>query len=722
MINAPHQIPGTNSLSETINILLIEDNPEDALLIWEYLGLNPHLFYRLSRATCMAEALTLLSQFTPHIILSDLNLPDSKGYDTFERLQQRAPTVPIILLTNLGDEALAIRAIRDGAQDYLEKSSLSGILLTRAIRYAIERKRIAEQLRESQERYQLAIQGANDGIWDWNLKTNRIFYSARWKAMLGYQEDELPNEPEEWFNRIHPEDIHLVRQALTDHIHGNSPHFESEYRIQHKLQHYIWALARGSLIKDAKNQPSRLAGSQTDITVRKEAEARLQFDAFHDTLTNLPNRALFMDRLAQALERRKRRPDYLFAVLFLDLDHFKDVNDTHGHPVGDQLLIAYGQKISACLRSIDTVSRLGGDEFAILLDDIKQIEYALEIANRIQTECKAPFNIQGTEIVISASIGIVPSTLDYNRPDDILRDADIAMYQAKTLGRACYSLFEAPMRQRLVSRLELGNDLRKALENQEFQVHYQPIISLHNWKILGFEALCRWKHPQRGFVPPKEFIPIAEESGYIHTLGMWVLRQACAQMQEWHNRYPIHPPISIHVNISGKQFHQPGLVDNIKHILAETHLNPEHLNLEITENLFVEYDEGFKTSLAHLTEMGVKLQIDDFGSGYSSFNYLQRLPISSIKIDSVFITNMKSGNNNTEIVRSIIAMAHSLGMGAIAEGVETAEQLTQLQAVNCESGQGYFISKPVTSDICCEMLRRTRGTGQLQMPASLHRG
>jgi diguanylate cyclase (GGDEF)-like protein/PAS domain S-box-containing protein len=716
MDNEPQKPVGATGLSETLDILLVEDNPEDALLIWEFLGLKPQLIYRLSRATNLAEALTTLAQSTPHVILTDLNLPDSKGYDTFHSLMMQAPNVPIILLTNIEDENLAIKAIRDGAQDYLDKMNLSATLLTRAIRYAIERKRIAEQLRESQERYQVAIQGANDGIWDWNLKTNRIFFSARWKSMLGYQENEIPNQPEEWFKRVHPEDLYAVRQALADHVQGINPLFESEYRILHKLNHYIWALARGSLIRDIHNQPARLAGSQTDISSRKTAEERLQYDAVHDTLTGLPNRTLFMDRLAQALERKKRHPDYLFAVLYIDLDHFKDVNDNHGHPVGDQLLIAYGQKVATCLRSIDTVSRLGGDEFAILLDDIKQLSYAPEVADRIQKECKTPFNLEGQEIIISASIGIVPSTLDHDLSEDILRDADIAMYQAKTLGRSCYSLFEAPMRQRLVTRVELGNDLRKALENQEFHIHYQPIIALKSWKILGFEALCRWNHPQRGSIPPKEFIPIAEDSGFINTLGMWVLRQACQQMQEWHTQYPINPPICIHVNISGKQFHQPDLVENIQHILAETHLDAKYLNLEITENLFVEYDEAFNTALARLTEMGIKLQIDDFGTGYSSFNYLQRLPVSTIKIDSIFIANMKTGNNNTEIVRSIIGMARSLGMGAIAEGVETAEQMAELQEINCESGQGFYISRPVSSAIGREILRRSSGTGQLTMP------
>ena len=698
-----------------IQILLIEDNDEDALLFQEFLGVARGFFYHLFRASTLTEGIEILHKIKPNVILSDLTLPDSRGFETFRRLTHSAPDAPIILLTGLNDETLALTAIREGAQDYLVKTELSCMLLTRAICYAIERKSIEEALRESQERYFLAVQGANDGIWDWDLKSNRIYYSPRWKAMLGFIDNEIQNQPVEWLKRIHAEDFHKVHAALTSHLQGYSQHFEIEYRIQNKTMNYLWVLARGLVVRDKGGKPTRMAGSQTDITSRKRAEEQLLFDAFHDTLTGLPNRALFMDRLTQAIERKKRRNDYMFAVLFLDLDRFKVINDSLGHPIGDKLLVACARILESSLRSIDTVSRLGGDEFILLLDDIKHVDYAQEVAERIQQAFRTPVQLDGHNVVVSASIGIVHSTLEHDNSDDILRDADIAMYKAKTLGRACYAVFEATMRQRMVTRLELENDLRTALTNQELQVHYQPIVAFKDWKILGFEALLRWRHPKRGSIAPKEFIPVAEETGLIDTLGMWVLRQACNQMQTWHRQYPIEPPLSIHVNISRKQFNQPDLVDNIQEILRETALDPRFLSLEITESLFVEYDEIFNETLARLTKLGIKLQIDDFGTGYSSFNYLQRLPVSSIKIDSIFVAKMKLGNRHTEIVRSIVNMAHSLGMEAIAEGVETEEQVTQLQAVECNSGQGYYISRPVSGEFGKEILRRTKGTGQLKV-------
>jgi diguanylate cyclase (GGDEF)-like protein/PAS domain S-box-containing protein len=708
--------PNSSSINPNpIQILLVEDNDEDAMLIQEFLGMARSFFYHLFRASTLSEGIDLLHKIKPDIILSDLTLPDSRGYDTFRIVSRSAPDTPIILLTGLKDETLALTAIREGAQDYLVKTELSCVLLPRVICYAIERKRIEEALRESQERYFLAVQGANDGIWDWDLKSNHIYFSPRWKAMLGYKDNEIPNFPLEWLKRIHTDDFHKVHDAMTAHLQGHSQHFEIEYRIQHKTLNYLWVLARGLVVRDKQGKPSRMAGSQTDITKRKRAEEQLLFDAFHDNLTGLPNRALFMDRLTQALERKKRRSDYMFAVLFMDLDRFKVINDSLGHPIGDKLLIVIARLLENNLRSIDTVSRIGGDEFILLLDDIKEENYAQEVAERIQKAFRSPVTIEGHNVVVSASIGIVFSTLDHDNSEDIIRDADIAMYKAKTLGRACHAVFETTMRQRMVTRLELENDLRTALERQELQVHYQPIIAFKDWKILGFEALLRWRHPKRGSIPPKEFIPVAEETGLIDTLGMWVLRQACQQMQIWHRQYPIEPPLSIHVNISRKQFNQHDLVEHIQKILQETALDPRYLSLEITESLFVEYDEIFNETLARLTELGIKLQIDDFGTGYSSFNYLQRLPVSSIKIDSIFIAKMQLGNRHTEIVRSIVNMAHSLGMEAIAEGVETEEQVTQLQAIECNSGQGFYISRPVTGEFGKEILRRTKGTGQIKL-------
>jgi diguanylate cyclase (GGDEF)-like protein/PAS domain S-box-containing protein len=706
-----------------IQILLIEDSEEDALLVQQLLGLTRRFFHNIIRCANLQQALETLPRARPHIILTDLNLPDSRGYDTFRQVFQHASGIPIVLMTNLEDESLALQAIRNGAQDYLLKIELSGQLLARAIRYAIQRKHSEEALRESNERYILAVEGATDGIWDWNLKTNRIYFSPRWKAMLGYEEGEIRDHPDEWMQRIHNEDLAQVRVALAAHIQGYSQHFECEYRIQHKDGVYRWALVRGLAVRDTAGKAYRMAGSQTDITIRKSAQEQLQFDAFHDALTGLTNRALFLDRLVRAIEHAQRHPESLFAVLFLDLDRFKVINDSLGHSLGDQLLAACARKLEGCLRTVDTVSRFGGDEFVILLDDVKNEQDTLEVATRIQHKLQEPIDLDGHRVVISASIGIVLSTLGYEDSDNLLRDADIAMYQAKMLGKACHVLFEAGMRQRMIHRLELENALRKTLEDQtsehpdsqELQVYYQPIVSLDTWKITGFEALARWNHPRHGMIPPKEFIPVAEETGLIHSLGLWVLRQACQQMHSWQIQYPIDPPLTIHVNVSGKQFIQPDFVENIQRVLDETGLEPRSLSLEITESLFVENDERFNEMLRRLCSLGIRLQIDDFGTGYSSFSYLQRLPVSSIKIDSTFIANMKIGNNHSEIVRSIVTLARNLGMNAIAEGVESEDQMTQLQALECAYGQGYYISRPAPGTVGQEILRQSQGTGKLDL-------
>ena len=711
----------TAEAAHPIQIMLIEDSDEDTLLIQQLLGLTRRFFYNMIRCATLSQALETLPRAHPQVILTDLNLPDSRGYETFRQVIASAPKTPIILLTNLDDEALALQAIRSGAQDYLLKTELSGQLLARSVRYAIQRKHSEEALRDSNERYLLAVQGASDGLWDWNLRTNRIYYSPRWKAMLGYQDSEICALADEWLGRIHSEDLAKVRLALAAHVQGYSKHFECEYRILHKDGAYRWGLARGLAVRDANGKAYRMAGSQTDITSRKHTEEQLQFDAFHDTLTGLTNRALFLDRLGRAIEKTHRHPEALFAVLFLDLDRFKLINDSLGHSLGDQLLSACARKLEGCLRSVDTVSRFGGDEFVILLEDINSEQEVLDVAGRIQQDLQAPIDLDGHQVVISASIGIVLSSLGYAESDDLLRDADIAMYQAKMLGKACHVLFEAGMRQRMIHRLELENDLRKALErqinqpvgNQELQVFYQPIVSLGTWKIIGFEALMRWKHPRHGLIPPKEFIPVAEETGLIHSLGIWVLTQACQQMRMWQNQYPVDPPLTIHVNVSGKQFGQADFIDHIQRVLLETGLEPRCLSLEITESLFVENDERFNETLRQLCSLGVQLQIDDFGTGYSSFSYLQRLPVSSIKIDSTFITNMKTGNNHSEIVRSIVTLARSLGMNAIAEGVESEDQMAQLQALECAYGQGFFISRPAPVAVGHEILRQSQRIGKL---------
>jgi len=441
-----------------------------------------------------------------------------------------------------------------------------------------------------------------------------------------------------------------------------------------------------------------------EVGVRQRAEEQLVYSAFHDTLTGLPNRAFFIERLESAIELAKQCEGYLFAVLFLDLDRFKVVNDSLGHMVGDQLLLSITSRIKTCLRSGDTVARLGGDEFTILLEDIKDVSEAKRVASRIQEQLRLPFKLSGNEVFTTASIGIALSVADYNRPEQILRDADMAMYRAKTRGKARYEVFDIAMHSSAMALLHLETDLRRAIERQEFRLHYQPIISLDSGMISGFEALVRWQHPERGLVSPAEFIPMAEETGLIVAIGSWVICEACRQMHVWQVQFPADLPLAISVNISGKQFSQPDLSEQIERILQETNLDPRSLKLEITESAIVENAEAATVMLARLRQLGIQLYMDDFGTGYSSLSYLHRFPTDMLKIDRSFVSRMSFDNENAEIVRTIVTLAHNLGMSVTAEGVETAEQLALLKALKCEYGQGYFFSKPMDSEAATALI------------------
>jgi diguanylate cyclase (GGDEF)-like protein len=453
-------------------------------------------------------------------------------------------------------------------------------------------------------------------------------------------------------------------------------------------------LTRGIAVPNEKGEPLRMAGSQTDITLRKTTEQRLQHEAIHDVLTDLPNRALFMDLLARALARAKRRTDYLFAVLFLDLDRFKLINDSLGHMIGDQLLIAMARRLEHCLRPGDVVARLGGDEFTILLDDIHDVNDAIRIADRIQTELKQPFQLGGQEVFTTASIGIALSASGYDFPEDLLRDSDTAMYRAKAIGRACHQVFDSAMHSSAVALLRQETDLRRALERNEFVLYYQPTVCLRSGRIHGVEALIRWQHPDRGLVRPDDFIRQAEENGLIIPIGKWVIEEACRQMRIWQREYP---HLTVSVNLSVKQFTQSQLALQVQNTLYETRFNPNYLMLEITESMLMENPEATAITLEQLKRLNVRIHIDDFGTGYSSLSYLHRFKIDTLKIDRSFVSRMSAVNENLEIVRTIVTLAHNLGMDVIAEGVETAEQLAQLRALKCERAQGFYFSEPVSA-------------------------
>ena len=447
---------------------------------------------------------------------------------------------------------------------------------------------------------------------------------------------------------------------------------------------------------------------QIELTERRRAEKLLAHTALHDSLTDLPNRVLFMDRLSQAMQRAKRRKGYIYAVLFLDLDRFKVVNDSMGHKIGDQLLIESSQRLAACLRGEDTVARFGGDEFVVLLDDIKDSGDAIRVAERIQNDLSVPYDLDGFRVIVFISTGIVISNAAYEHPDDIVRDADIAMYRSKGKGLGRYEIFDPSMLDRVMTRLELETDLRKALENQEFVVHYQPILEMKTNQIIGFEALVRWQHPTKGLIPPAEFIPAAEETGLIVPLGYWVLDEACHQLHTWHSQYPADPPLTINVNLSTRQCSQPDLVKKISMILKKNELDPRFLKLELTESLIIDESGSTAAMLSELREIGIQVQIDDFGTGYSSLSYLHTLPVDTLKIDRSFISRLGMNSNNTDIVQTILSLAHNLGMKVIAEGVETNEQLSSLKDMNCEFAQGFLFAKPVNGVEAGALLGKSR--------------
>lgn len=434
---------------------------------------------------------------------------------------------------------------------------------------------------------------------------------------------------------------------------------------------------------------------QREIANRRRAEALLVYDALHDALTGLPNRTLLVERIEQAIRTARYDSTYQFAVLFIDLDRFKLVNDSLGHTIGDELLVAISTRFRHCLRNSDIVARLGGDEFTVLLEGIQDASDATQVAQRILESLCTPFNLKGHTVASSASIGIVMGSTAYESAADLLRDADIAMYHAKETGRACYALFDRELHVQTLKALQIQNDLRQALERQEFILCYQPIVSLSTGKLIGFEALVRWHHPQQGFISPGEFISVAEETGFIIFLGEWVLREACRQMRQWQLQFPLHSPLTISVNISGKQFSQVNFVQQIEQILLETGFDAHLLKLEITESVLMENAQSSTTMLSQIQALGIRLSIDDFGTGYSSLSYLHRLRLDTLKIDRSFVRDVDLSVEKIEIIRTIIALAWNLGMDVVAEGIETKKQLFQLRSLKCEYGQGYLFAKPL---------------------------
>jgi PAS domain S-box-containing protein len=592
-----------------------------------------------------------------------------------------------------------------------------------AIYQHLQLHRIRRQLAERDQLFQLISENAADMIALVDCDGRRLYNSPAYQKVLGYSPEELKATSS--IEQIHPDDrARVLKAAERASLSGRGERME--YRVRHKDGTWRTLESTASPIRNAKGQTEKLVIVNRDITERKRAEEMLVHNAFHDGLTNLPNRALFLDRLQHALTLSKKRSNYKFAVLLIDVDDFRIINDSLGHTAGDELLIQIGQRLKDSVRQVDTVSRprasevlgrptnddtlarLGGDEFTILLDDIRDPIEAVRVAERVQAELATPFVVNHQEIVISASIGIASSTSPHTQAEDLLRDADIAMYRAKRAGKARCEVSDTAMHANAVKRLRLETDLRKALDQGEFRVYYQPIVSLQTGKITGFEALTRWQRPE-GILPPIEFIAVAEEIGLIIPMNRQLLREACQHLRSWQSEFPSSPPLTMSVNITSREFAQPDLATEIRKLLEQTGVDPGCLQLEITETIAMGDAEKSGHVLAQLKATGIGLSIDDFGTGYSSLSRLRRIPVDTLKIDRAFISHMDSDPESREIVRIIIMLAHNLGLKVVAEGAETEEHINLLKQLNCEMAQGYFFSRPADDQAMAKLLVSNHG-------------
>ena len=728
------QTAATNS---EILILIVDDLPDNLRVLSAAISGQG---YQIRCAKSGAIALMAVETTCPDLILLDIKMPDMDGYEVCQRLKaSEFRDIPVIFLSALDDVFDKVKAFNIGGADYITKPFQIEEVLIRvkhqlSLKVAeskicqlnqqleqqngqlealnaelqfeiIERQIMGETLKVSEERLESILGSIEDVVWSMHpTATQFIYFNAAVAKIYGYPISNFFEDPEFWLKVIHIEDRDRIEIANRSIMTTGT--VSEEYRILRPDQEVRWVSDRRYLVYDRDGKVIRIDGIVRDITDHKRAQDQLVHDALHDSLTGLPNRNLFMDRVEQALKYGNRHSQYMFAVMFIDLDRFKMVNDMHGHMIGDQFLQAISKLLGSCLRSVgDTVARLGGDEFTILIDDIQEVSEALIIADRILSKLLHPINLPTQTIFASASIGIVISNRDYVNSTDLLRDADIAMYRAKSLGKGRYILFDKEMYEQNLRAIQLDSDLHYALEREEFELYYQPIMSLASDKLAGFEALIRWHHPERGLVPPCEFIPIAEETGLIIGIGDWVINQACKQLSIWQSQFIEAKSLKMSINLTCQQIREKNLLEKLDRVLATTGIDGSTIRLEITESSMMDQGEETIAKLEQLRARNIQLSIDDFGQGYSSLSYLHRFPVNTLKIDRTFVEQMSLGGQNFEIIRTIIILAHALDMNVVAEGVETHEQMSMLKQLGCEYAQGYFFSRPIIAAAAEQMIR-----------------
>ena len=699
--------------NKALKVLVIEDDPNYFILVNERLSQNRDPSFELIRSKHMQSGLERLGEGDIDVVLLDLMLPDSEGLSSFVSVHTAFPLVPIIILTAVDDDSLAAQAIAFGAQDYLTKGSFDRQLLVKSICYAVSRnqgqsqlqqyyqenERAKRALQDRDERFRSLVSNIPGAVYRYTLSEAREweidFISDVIKDIAGYSADNFIGKSiSDYFDKVLPQDLPLLKDAFEKAVQQGTL-FGVDYRVRHMSGDFRWVHDRGRAVRDRTGRVTHVDGVISDTTERTKEKERFNQLVYYDALTNLPNRELFVDRLDQAIQQARRKKES-GAVLALDLDHFKRINDTLGHPIGDQLIKAVSVRLLKLLFDSDTITRIGGGAFIILLSRVAKSEDAENVATKLLTAFKAPFLINEHELFTSCSIGIAIFPNDGESSDILIKNADAAMHISKERGKDRYQLFSSSIANSSFERLVLESSLRRAMERKEFQLFYQPQVDLRTGEAVGAEALIRWKHPDLGFIPPMEFIPIAEETGLIHPIGEWVLKTACEQKKIWDEQG--FKSFRVSVNLSARQFHYANLVDVVGDTIRKSGIDARCLDLELTESTIMDRLEETTLTLKRLKNMGAHISIDDFGTGYSSLMYLKTFPIDCVKIDKSFVNDVTTDSDDRAITQAIISMAHSLKLEVVAEGVETKEQLEILKSQGCDIIQGYLFSKPIPVD------------------------
>jgi diguanylate cyclase (GGDEF)-like protein/PAS domain S-box-containing protein len=680
-----------------VKVLLIDDDEEDFILTRYIFDEFKNNQFQLDWLDNFGAGLKAFGENRYDIYLVDYRLGEQTGLDLLREAIKKGCTAPIILLTGQGDKEIDFQAMQAGAADYLVKGELTAPLLERAIRYSLKHARSLEEIQNSEAKFRSVIETASDAILLADKEGKITLWNKAAETIFGYRAEEVIGLPATTIMGAK-----YAQKALSVGL---------RYTLENVLSSFDGKIVvSAGRRKDGSEFPLELSGSVwktsegvyytailRDITERRAAENRLVHEATHDSLTELPNRAHFKTILQGAIVNAKMDENHRFAVLFLDLDRFKVINDGLGHVIGDKLLIEIAARLQSCVRPGDIVSRFGGDEFTILLNNITDRVTVTEIAERLLRTLSVPFVINNSEIFTSASIGIIMSDVSHDNPEDFLRDADTAMYRAKESGKARYEVFNRAMHVRNMNLLRLENDLRKSIERRDFSVFYQPIVNLESCETNEFEALVRWLHPELGFISPNEFIPVAEETGLIVPIGEWVLEESVRQISLWQRRFP-DKRLSVSVNLSAKQLMHSNLIRQVTEIMKSATVPPDCLKLEVTESIVMDNAEVALEILSELCALGVRLSTDDFGTGYSSLSYLHRFPFERLKIDRSFVGKMDSDAKSEEIVRTILTLAENLHLEVVAEGIESHTQLSRLRDFGCSLGQGFLFSKPVAAE------------------------